>query len=462
MKTQPKAPISFDESSDTHAYFGMPEFQQASSVRLLPLAYDTTFSNNGKLHLPYNGVQPGWADCFCPSTIKKGHYYIAYHEVLDPENMEKSHLARIARITTTGEIDTTFGHNNTGYIDIPFTSKGLSVFIGLHETQTGHLYIWGEAVNFNGGFIETLPCILKRLPNGAPDPGFGQNGFLDLNTLELPSPQDHLYYFRKPCCISPNGSLFAGVHYADGNIHYVLKITPAGTLDATFNGTGILPLKNPTSETDDLISAYLLLSALDEGFYVGGDITNNRTDFRNAGYVMKINANGQPDKHFGRNGLAKISSEEFNYKLGDISIDIAHNKIAIAGGTEFLEPITSPYFDIGVAAKLTMDGTPDNNFNAGKPQVYRFEKYNTHLSACTFQQKTEEKMFVFGSTTSNTDAMGRLHSDGSVDGGLVGNNAFGTPVDFRFASNRGAFYVQPQASQILVGGYGPVVAAFKV
>ncbi len=105
----------------------------------------------------------------------------------------------------------------------------------IDEAPDGKIVLGGQVA----GYVTPEPSdnllsdfvITRRLPDGSPDPGFGQNGVFSLHVGG--------YESLRGLAVAPDGSIVAV-----GEANYslvVIKLRPDGTLDTDFNaGTGVL------------------------------------------------------------------------------------------------------------------------------------------------------------------------------------------------------------------------------
>src|SRR6185437_11599402 len=251
---------------------------------------DTTFGSGGLVTLPFN-MEAGWA--YDAAVLSNGDILVGGMRQ-DPAGFA------VARLTSTGHLDTTFGSG--GYAGINpdpthswYNTTGQAMIV----QPDGKILMTGIAnynslpvVRFNAngtpdttfgdGGVELLPTsafgsyasiqgdalalqsdgkivavgyanrtnsnyddfVVARLnPNGSPDTSFHGNG---LTTLSFASGDNQ----ARDVVVQSDGKILVGGRILVPNTGYVLALArynPDGTLDTTFNGTGELTTTPPAT-----------------------------------------------------------------------------------------------------------------------------------------------------------------------------------------------------------------------
>jgi uncharacterized delta-60 repeat protein len=127
----------------------------------------------------------------------------------------------VARLTTTGSLDTTFG---SGYVippPLPFDAEGRAIDID----QSGRIVVGGRVGD------DTDILVLRLSPTGDLDPAFaGGDGFL------VEDFSGHVYDAVNDLAVADDGSIVAVGLAGDGGL--VARFTDAGTFDPSFSGDG--------------------------------------------------------------------------------------------------------------------------------------------------------------------------------------------------------------------------------
>ena len=122
----------------------------------------------------------------------------------------------VARYTSAGALDATFGTNGATSIDDFFPSQAAVV-------ANGDVLLFGQGAS--------LPELVELTSTGAINTAYGTNGIVSLVN-------------SRSVAISPDGSA-----YAVENLDAVAKYTPDGLLDPTYGNAGITPLTAGTHNT---------------------------------------------------------------------------------------------------------------------------------------------------------------------------------------------------------------------
>lgn len=422
------------------------------------LEYDQTFGAAGKLRLGNNN---GWASCILSSTAKPDYFLATYYETLNTTVPERRYAARVARFDTAGNLDTSFGDSGTGSIEAHFTGAlgRISILDGLHETEAGEIFNWGTIAWIDNSAIYKTFAITKRLSSGTLDSSFGLEGKVDIHTLVDFDAQ----LVGGNACIVSSTAIFIGIgefNKSPPNYH-ILRLTPEGALDPTFQNGGILTPRHP-DYPNKLISIVGLSQSQDGGILVCG--TTHRSDGAGmSGLIMKFDNGGNIDKSFGTNGFSETRI------LGQFpefySVCNAPPLMLVAGTSTTKQ---GPESLVGLYSAI---GSPDESFNGGEPAVHAFidPPYLDKWHQANVAAQTPGKVIAVGSwdlPTSSGPVVGRFNMDGSVDEAFMpGLTKFGTLTDANFFSNASTGFVQLSPDRILVAGVTggkPAILAIKV
>ena len=148
---------------------------------------------------------------------------------------------------------------------------------------------------------------------------------------------------------------------------FVLRVNNNGTIDNTFGNNGVLII-NPNNFNCD---AWAMEVAPSGSIYLAGYMTVS-TVLKSA--VWKVTPNGALDNRFGQIGGIYISTNSFNERLFGIDLDMANNRIAVAG---ISNNITSPE---GLVCLIDTNGIGINSFNGNcvKKVVYNGNPTNLY------------------------------------------------------------------------------------
>jgi len=196
----------------------------------------------------------------------------------------------------------------------------------------------------------------------------------------------------------------------------VMRYNADGTLDGTFNSTGVVKLGGQFSSNKDWIPYAMDIDLKNGQIYVAGERYNS--SYNNEAFVIRLNLNGSVDGNYGLSGSATAMFRVYD------QIDIA------------VEPATSELFLVGrdsstqyvYMTKLLSSGAPDQNFGfSGEIQV----PVNISGEVYSFQRMhmgSDGMLYVLGATAgtssqTNRVVMVRIATNGGFDTSF-GNSTF--------------------------------------
>ncbi len=165
----------------------------------------------------------------------------------------------------------------------------------------------------------------------------------------------------------------------------IMRITPAGTLDTTFNGTGILVVR--FNDVNEAANAVVIQP---DGKIVIGGFLNNFV--KNDYLMMRFEANGMIDTTFGSGGLVITSINSSNNNIRSLALQ--NDGKILAGGTNAM-------------VRYRTDGSLDESF--GNNGIV-----NTTLQVTKLLLLNDGKILITGSSGSNP-AVSRYNSNGTLD-----------------------------------------------
>lgn len=346
----------------------------------------------------------------------------------------------VARYTTDGILDTTFGTQGTQTTAI----GSFSTVYGVGLDSSSNIIVGGSSVENGIAYI----ALARYLPNGTLDTSFGLNGIV-LSSIESGSNCNDLIVE------ADDKITITGLVYKDGEVWMLIaRYNTDGTLDATFgvNGCTIIDLedcaigyalvKQPDSkyviagfaEGQILVTRVNANGSLDTSFglngataiTIGGSSSARGVDLQSDGKIIiggysqgacalaRLNADGSLDTTFEDNGVSLkkfgISNAIFDLIVG------SDDTITIAGLTD----------DVAISARYLADGTLDTSYgNAGFESVICGVIGNTNA----IQLQSDEKVIVAG-FTDNNGLVARLNIDGTFDSNFGTNGLVLDPTDY--------------------------------
>ena len=267
----------------------------------------------------------------------------------------------------------------------------------------GKILLSGECYSGNSNDNFT---VLRYNTNGTLDNTFDGNGIATppVNGFS----DEHSYDMG----LQTDGKIvMVGTTAADDNLQTdiaVMRLNANGSLDTTFNGTGILVVT--FQNVNESANAVVIQP---DGKIVIGGFLNNTT--KNDFLLMRFNSNGFLDTTFGNSGLVITSVSAGNNSIKTMALQ-SDGKI-LAGGS-------------GYIARYTADGILDNTFgNNGTVAA--------PLSVNKILVRNNDKILVGGNSGINVAAT-RYNANGTIDtsfnntgtatGNVPGNSCFGSSI----------------------------------
>jgi len=223
-----------------------------------------------------------------------------------------------------GTLDPSFGTG--GIVSAPATTAANNQANAITVDSLGRTVIVGVTTGPGGGY----EFLVQRFnPDGTPDTTFGTNG---QTTISFGTGSD----IAIGVVVQPNGDIVV-VGGAAGTIGQMMiaRLTATGALDTTFNGTGELLIPPPTGDTD-VSGDGVTLDANGNLVIAGTANTNAGTDFA----VIRVTPTGAIDPTFNGgafktlNALPVTEDEANNDQSNAVSID--HNgDIVVTGSATF-------------------------------------------------------------------------------------------------------------------------------
>ena len=241
----------------------------------------------------------------------------------------------ITHILEDGSVDTSFGESN-GY-----TYMNTAYFSTMALAPDQSIYLAGYGAPVNSGI-----SITHVSASGIPDPDFGTNGVVTnaiaISFREVP---DMVIQPDGKIVLVGSGDLYVAYDHYD---FFFLRYLPDGSLDTSFNGTGMVTM--PSTSTTDNLQAVALL---DDGSILGAGY---RRTVDGVGHclLIKLNADGTPYPSFGTGGILLPS---FTYASETVfGMTVKDGFIYTVGDAAYGN---APHAYI---AKFNADGTFDTTF----------------------------------------------------------------------------------------------------
>lgn len=396
-----------------------------AAVSVIPQGLDTTFGNGGKvitsIGVVFGGAAYGVAVLPDGRIVAAGHAY----------NGTDQDIA-VARYLPDGNLDTNF--NGSGYVT---TAVGDSSDYGfaLALQPDGKIVVAGRTDNTNGGGSSDF-CVVRYMPNGRLDTNFGGTGIVtthfdggdgiaygvvvqpdgkivvagaaggDLAVVRYNTDGSldtgfngngkAVYIFAprsnraNSVALQPDGKIvIAGSAL---NSVLVARLQPDGSLDTSFNGSGIA-------------TTSFIFSLADEGRGIalqrdGRIVVTGKAEAGGGSYlgVLRYNTDGTLDSSFGSGG--RLTSGGFGAGYVGQSVIIQLNgKIVVGGYAGFFSQVSVLRFDTNGSPDLSFNNTGEIGVNFGGSSLGR---------SVTLQ--SDGKIVIAGNVTSGGFALARLES----------------------------------------------------
>lgn len=312
-------------------------------------------------------------------------------------------------VAQDGQLDQSFANSGYAFFDPSVVSEQPTC---VHVKYDGR--ILGGGNQYEG--VNTECWILQCLPDGAPDPDFGDGGKALVNFC---TSKDRLTMLLS----QPDGKvLAAGYESFNNDINdqgIVFRLTADGELDTEW---GLDGLAYVTAARDVTLPAIALQpdgKVLAAGYYYGGGLQD--------GVVRRYLSDGTLDPSFGGNGQVLIESAGNDW-INNVLV-CADGGILV-GGTETVTPVVYRFLN---------DGTPDMDFGVNGKLSGSYGAGGTFLGGYTFIAMDDaERILFYGLTTGATAHVGIKayladgtpdldygnNSEVSYDLGIVSANAF--------------------------------------
>ncbi|HLW16506.1 MAG TPA: delta-60 repeat domain-containing protein, partial [Actinomycetota bacterium] len=238
-------------------------------------------------------------------------------------------------------------------------------------------------------------AVVRYLDDGTLDPSFGSGG-----KVTTPIGSGAL---ANAVAIQPDGKiLVAGYGTPLATAHFaVARYNSDGTLDSTFNGSGIAQISFHAGAD----SATGVAVQPDGKIVLVGNSVSGGTHLA----VARLNSNGTPDSSFGSGGKAEPNVES-GAAVGNAVAVESNGKIVIAGG--------SP--NGLLAVRLNSNGSPDTGFSSDGAATVQPQ---TTGVAYAVALQSNGSITIAGSSSNGTKsnfAVARFTSNGTPDASLSG------------------------------------------
>ena len=294
-------------------------------------AVDNTFGNGGKVLSDFFG---GRDEAYAVAIDSSGRVYVA-----GPVHTGVDYDFALARYTTSGTLDTTFGNSGSVATNI---ANGFEAVEDIAQQPDGKIVAVGRVVS--GGVSDS--GLARYSLDGSLDASFGTDG-----RLLVSLPYDYVYLWA--IAVQTDGKiLVAGQFYRSGTSYDfgVARYQTDGALDTTFGNAGVA-LVDYSGGYDQ---ARDLAVQADGLIVVAGAAGGSTPDFG----LIRLRENGTLDTSFGSSGKVQT---DFNGEANHIeAIAIQPDGKIVASGRNSYQS----QYDMALA-RYNADGSLDASFGSG-------------------------------------------------------------------------------------------------
>lgn len=235
--------------------------------------------------------------------------------------------------------------------------------------------------------------------------------------------------------LQPDGKILVAGTNNGGDGFAVIRYDTNGSLDTTFNNTGVVTTS--INENDYYGFGFAIAVQPDGRILVGGTSTG---DFA----LVRYHSDGILDTNFNTTGIVTTSTKDANSEIGWSIATQTDGKIILAGESEFDD-------GLGLRENITIiryksDGSLDNEFNNTGIVTTTI---GTHSFASSVTLQPNGKIIAAGGGDSAL-AVVRYNDDGSLDAEFNGTGIVTTTIGSR--SSASSVMYQPNGKIIVAGG----------
>ncbi len=322
----------------------------------------------------------------------------------------------ITRHHSDGSLDNSFSDDGIAYIfPLPESFDSHSEAYGVAITADGKIVITGEAADFSRRIPEFYSIVIRLNSDGTLDESFNGTGILALK-LSDPNVNEKLW----GVAIQADGKIIANGSSRKNSVSEfqnmtIVRINTDGTLDAAFGVNGIVRLDPSYLSNGTRVE----LQANGKIVAVGNSFIAEQNDF----VVIRLNNDGSFDNSFEGDGIAFIDFGGNNF-CEDVQIS-ALGKIIVGGYGNS----TDNNLDINVA-RLLSNGTLDNTFDGdGKKLIDQSPEdivkslalqNNGSIIICGYSFEFDPLLETFVNQIKVT----KLNENGSLDLGFASDGSY--------------------------------------
>jgi len=324
-------------------------------------ASDDTFGTSGLFSFagPDGNTTSPAADYLWGITIDSDDRPLIFGEIRNSLTA-LSFDALIMRVTTAGALDTaTFGATGLGY----FLHDGASgntnredLMQGGIQDSNGKYVVAGNSYFTNA--TDSDAVIWRINLDGTLDPSFNGTGYRVLKNISVSNTNEVFYSVAE----DSQGRLVACGYAKNSNNNdfFIVRLTPTGTLDTSFNSTGYRVIDGVLTGTSVSDSCIRVVIDSEDRIIAGGVGANSSGD--NDLFLLRLNEDGTVDSSYGSSGKIVLSNLGGNSTSNDNFYDMIidqHDRVTLVAQTQNTNPK-----NLGLLARVTASGALDTSFNS--------------------------------------------------------------------------------------------------
>ena len=320
-------------------------------ARFLPGgALDPSFGTQGKVTTSFGGASDfgGGADYLRDLVIQKDGKIVAVGPVAAEDVFALTDFG-VARYLTNGQLDPAFGTGGKARHDVDLLDDAQEVVL----QADGKIVVVGWGTGFDG--LPT-PAVVRFLPNGDPDLGFGQGGHARFRPENLPA-------LAFGIALQKNGRIVVAGYATTPAFDqpFLARFMPNGAVDLSFSQDGAVIFRESTR------GGFAQVAVAADGKIVAAGERQRQPPRQDTDLIVhRVLGTGAPDKAFGQSGKTSIDFFAKN-DLGGGVVLTPTGKIVVGGQAVGLNG--SPLFQLALA-RLNPNGSLDPTFGAGGKQAF--------------------------------------------------------------------------------------------
>lgn len=311
-----------------------------------------------------------------------------------------AYIGLLARYTTDGDLDPTFGTGGLVFFLEPDSSETMSDLV---VRPDGRILVAGQSSDFSD-FSYTDMLLAQFNADGSIDNSFGTNGRVYFNL--------HDYDYAKAIVLQPDGKCLVACDLNNGLEMDLMRFNEGGSVDVSFGTNGLATATVVDSYADE--AKDLILQPDGKIVVVGRD----GSPAANSILLARFTTNGTLDPSFGSAGIT-VASYGGPWDTGNTLALQSDGKILVAGTSA--EPGGS--VNAFSLARFTSTGSVDADFGTGGITRTAFADTALEDEAHSIALQADDRILVCGWVDSPGAAFGLARYLNDTDIGIREGNA---------------------------------------